>query len=121
MAEGYLKSLNKFIDIQSAGTNPAEKVNPYAIKVMNEIGVDISKHKTKNVNEFLNKSFDFVITVCDSAKDVCPVFTGDVKQRLHIGFEYPAGASGTEDDILKVYQKVRDEIMDKFTEFNRSL
>jgi arsenate reductase (thioredoxin) len=116
MAEGYLKSLDKFLQIHSAGTNPASRVNPNAVKVMNEIGIDISMNIPKNVSEFVNQSFDYVITVCDNAKKTCPVFTGDVQHRLHIGFDDPAEATGTEEEVLNTYRRVRDEIMNKFSE-----
>jgi arsenate reductase (thioredoxin) len=121
MAEGYLKSLDKFLDVHSAGTNPADKVNPYAAKVMSEIGSDISSHKSKNVNEFINQSFDYVITVCDNARETCPIFSGIVHHKLHIGFDDPADANGTEEEVLPVYRRVRDEIMDKFSEFYRTI
>lgn len=117
MAEGYLKSLDKFLEVHSAGTNPASQVNPNAIKVMNEIGIDISENKSKNVNEFINKPFDYVITVCDNAKETCPVFTGNIKHKLHISFNDPADATGTEEEVLSVYRRVRDEIMNRFSEF----
>jgi len=71
---------------------------------MSEIGIDISKNKTKSVDEFLNQSFDFVITVCDNAKETCPVFIGNVKQRLHIGFEDPASAMGSEEKNWKFFE-----------------
>lgn len=116
MAEGYLKSLDKFLEVYSAGTKPAANVNPFAVKVMNEIGIDISKNKPKSVDQFISKPFDYVITVCDNAKDTCPVFTGSVKQRLHLGFEDPAEAAGTEEEVLPVFRRVRNEIMDKFSE-----
>ena len=117
MAEGIMKRLGKNLDVYSAGTNPAKNVSSKAITVMKEIGIDISSHKTKSVDEFLNKSFDYVITVCDNAKETCPVFTGKVKNRLHIGFEDPYGAKGTEEEILNKYRQVRDEIFGEFNLF----
>jgi arsenate reductase len=83
---------------------------------MNEVGIDISGNEPKSVNRFLNDEFDYVITVCDGAKESCPVFTGKVKNRLHIGFEDPAEAAGTEEEKLEFYRKIRDEIKEKFTE-----
>lgn len=121
MAEGFLKSLDKNLEISSAGTKPETSVNPNAVRVMNEIGIDISSQVPKNVDIFKDKSFDYVITVCDSAKETCPVFTGNVKNRLHIGFEDPAEARGTEEEILAVYRKVRDEIKNEFSKFYESL
>lgn len=117
MAEGFLKSFNKNLDVFSAGTNAEKKVNPYAIKVMAEKGIDISNQFPKNVDLFIKESFDYVITVCDGAKEICPVFTGNVKHRLHIGFEDPANATGSDEEKLIVYRKVRDEIEREFREF----
>lgn len=114
MAEGFLKTFAPNLSIYSAGTNPARAVNPFAIKVMNEIGIDISNQYPKDVRNFLNDEFDYVITVCDNAKETCPIFTGKVKNRLHIGFEDPAEAQGTEEEVLKIYRKVRDQIKDAF-------
>ncbi len=115
MAEGLLKSLNPTLQVFSAGTKPAERVHPLAIKVMKEVGIDIGGNKPKNVEEFVNDSFDYVITVCDDAKETCPVFIGKVQHRLHIGFEDPAEAVGTEEEVLGVFRHVRDEIKRAFT------
>jgi len=114
MAEGFWKSFDKDLEVFSAGTKPAERVNPKAIKVMNEVGIDISRGKPENVEKYLDQSFDYVITVCDNAKETCPIFLGDVKHQLHIGFEDPAEATGTEEEILSVFRKVRDEIKEEF-------
>lgn len=121
MAEGFLKSLDSSLEVFSAGTNPAQCVNPNAIKVMNEIGIDISGGKTKSIEQFIDKSFDYVITVCDNAKETCPVFTGNVKHKLHIGFDDPADATGTEEKVLSVYRHVRDEIIEEFTAFHQKI
>ena len=121
MAEGILKLLDSSYKVFSAGTNPVPRVNPNAIKVMNEIGIDISGGHPKNVDEFLNQSFDYVITVCNNAKETCPVFTGNVKQRLHIGFDDPADAVGEEEKVLSVYRRVRDEIVEEFTAFHQKI
>jgi len=117
MAEGFLKSLDSSLDVVSAGTKAEGRVNPYAIRVMKEKGIDISNGTPTQVDEFLDRHFDYVITVCDGAKEVCPIFTGDVKHRLHIGFDDPAGATGTEEEILAVFRRVRDEIFRDFTKF----
>ncbi len=117
MAEGFLKSFDMDLEVYSAGTNPAEKVNPFAIKAMQEIGIDISIGIAENVDKYLSQSFDFVITVCDNAKETCPVFMGNVKHRLHIGFDDPADAVGTEEEVMPVYRRVRDEIKKEFYEF----
>jgi len=121
MAEGFLKSFDSELEVYSAGTKPAERVNPKAIQVMQEMGIDISKNYPKDVEQFVNESFDYVITVCDNAKETCPVFTGKVGQQLHIGFEDPAEATGTEEEVLAVFRRVRDEIKEKFWEFYQSL
>lgn len=117
MAEGFLRSFDKELEVYSAGTRPADKVNPKAIQVMNEIGIDISSNYPKSVDQFINDSFDYVITVCDNAKETCPVFIGKVGKQLHIGFEDPAEAIGTEEEILSVFRKVRDEIKKEFYKF----
>ena len=117
MAEGILKSFDSSLEVYSAGINPADKVNPKAIQVMKEIGINISSHKPKLVDQFLAKSFDYVITVCDHAKETCPFFTGKVSHRLHIGFDDPAEATGTEEEVLAVFRRVRDEIRIQFYKF----
>ncbi len=117
MAEGFLKSFDENLEVYSAGTKPAERVNPFAIKAMKEVGIDISNGIPENVDKYLSQSFDYVITVCDNAKETCPVFIGKVGKQLHIGFEDPADAVGTEEEILAVFRKVRDEIKRDFYEF----
>ena len=117
MAESYLNSFDENLEVYSAGTKPAERVNPFAVKAMNEVGIDISKGVAENVDKYLSQSFDYVITVCDNAKETCPVFMGDVKHRLHIGFDDPADAVGTEEEVMPVYRRVRDEIKKEFYEF----
>ena len=117
MAEGFLKSFDKSLTVYSAGTIPANSVNPMAIKVMKEDGIDISNNYPKSVDQFLNEPFDYVITVCDNAKETCPVFIGKVKHHLHIGFEDPAEAVGTKEEILSVFRKVRDEVKHDFYDF----
>ncbi len=84
---------------------------------MKEVGIDLSKKYPKSVDQFLNESFDYVITVCDNAKETCPVFLGRVGKQLHIGFEDPAEATGTEEEILSVFRKVRDQIKKDFLKF----
>jgi len=121
MAEGFLKSLDSGFEVFSAGTKPESGVNPNAVKVMSEIGIDISSQVPKYADIFKDKSFDYVITVCDSAKESCPVFTGNVKNRLHIGFEDPALAKGSDEEVLAVYRKVRDEIKTEFGKFYNSV
>jgi arsenate reductase len=120
MAEGFLKSFDKNLEVFSAGTKPAEKVNPFAVKAMKEIGIDISKGIAENVDIFVHQSFDYVITVCDNAKETCPVFIGDVKHHLHIGFDDPADAVGTEQEVMPFYRRVRDEIRRDFFNFYKN-
>ncbi|MHB8338687.1 MAG: arsenate reductase ArsC [Ignavibacteriaceae bacterium] len=117
MAEGFLRSFDSELEVYSAGTNPSKQVHPKAIQVMKEVGIDISKNYPKMVDKFLSESFDYVITVCDNAKETCPVFIGKVGKQLHIGFEDPADATGTEEEILSVFRKARDEIKRDFYEF----
>jgi arsenate reductase len=113
MAEGLMrKFFGECFDVFSAGINPS-KVNPKSIEVMREIDIDISKHISKSVNLFLNNSFDYVITVCDNARETCPIFSGEVKNKLHWSFEDPAEAKGTEGQILKKFREVRDLIKDR--------
>ncbi len=120
MAEGILKHLDPRLEVFSAGTNPADQVHPLAVRVMKEIGIDISNAYPKNVDHFLNTSFAYVITVCDHAKETCPVFTGKVTHRLHIGFKDPAAAQGTPETVLAIFRQVRDEIGQAFREFYRT-
>lgn len=117
MAEGFLKSFDSRQEVYSAGTEPAAVVNPNTIKVMQEVGIDLSQNRTKHVDRFLNQDFDYVITVCGGAKETCPVFLGNVKHRLHIGFVDPANATGIPEEILMVYRRVRDEIKKQFYKF----
>ncbi|MCL6097453.1 MAG: arsenate reductase ArsC [Bacteroidetes bacterium] len=121
IAEGFLKSFDAKLEVYSAGTNPSSRVHPIAVKVMKEIGIDISQNVPKNESTHLNQSFDYVITVCDNAKETCPVFTGKVKHRLHIGFEDPADATGTEEEIVAVFRKVRDQIKVEFYNFYKTI
>ncbi len=117
MAEAFLKSFDPRLEVHSAGTRPADRVHHAAIKVMNEVGIDINSNSTKNVDQYLADSFDYVITVCDNARETCPMFTGRVGKRLHIGFEDPANAKGNEEEILKVFRRVRDQIRKRMLEF----
>jgi arsenate reductase len=117
MAEGYLKHFDSELTVYSAGTIPSTAVNPKAIQVMKEIGIDISDGKPDNVNKYLEQSFDYVITVCGDAKETCPVFIGNVKEQLHIGFEDPADATGADEEILSEFRRIRDEIKVDFLEW----
>lgn len=117
MAEGFLKSFDERMEVFSAGTNPAERIHPKAVQVMKEAGLDLSGNYPKSVDQFLKMPFDYVITVCDNARETCPFFAGAVKHRLHIGFDDPAEASGSEDEVLAVFRRVRDEIKRDFWKF----
>lgn len=117
IAEGLLKSFDQNLEVYSAGTKPAERVHPKAVQVMKEIGIDLSANYPKMVDQFLNDEFDYVITVCGNAKENCPVFIGKVAKQLHIGFEDPAEATGTEEEILAEFRRVRDEIKRDFYNF----
>jgi arsenate reductase len=116
MAHGFLQSFNNNLIVRSAGTEPASRVNPTAIRVMLESGIDISRHKPESVDQYKREEWDYVITVCDHANETCPVFTGKVKSRLHIGFDDPSHAEGSEDYILSEFRRVRDEIKKAFNE-----
>jgi arsenate reductase (thioredoxin) len=109
MAEGLLRhDAGDSFEVESAGTRPGH-VKPEAIAVMKELGIDISGHRSKNVEEFEDQSFDYVLTVCDNAKETCPVFPGH-SNRIHKGFEDPATAQGSKEERLAVFRRVRDEI-----------
>lgn len=114
MAEAFLKSFDPSLEVHSAGTKPASRVHPRAVQVMQELGITLDGAVPKNVDRFLNDAFDYVITVCDNAKETCPVFIGNVKNRLHIGFDDPAEATGTEEEVVQVFRRVRDEIKQEF-------
>lgn len=116
MAEGWLRHYaGDCVQVFSAGTKPAG-LNPMAVAVMRERGIDISGQRSKHVDELAKEDFLFVITVCDSAREACPVFPGALYQ-LHWSFEDPAGAHGTEEEKLQVFRKVRDEIAEQIREF----
>ena len=117
MAHGFLQSFDQNIEVFSAGIHPAEKVHPTAIRVMAEVGIDISHHTPKSVNHYLNESWDYVITVCGGANESCPMFTGEVRNRLHIGFDDPSEATGRSEFINREFHRVRDEIKARFYEF----
>jgi arsenate reductase len=115
MAEGLLASFSSSLKVYSAGTKP-EKVNPFAIKAMDQIGVDISKNTSNHADEYSNIDFDYVFTVCDNAKEICPIYP-KAKQMIHHSFIDPADATGTEQEQLEVYVEVRDQLKDYFKAF----
>ncbi len=110
MAQGRLEHFYPDWEVYSAGTKPAEQVHPLAIEAMAQDGIDISSHRPKSVQKYLDQSFDIVLTVCDDAQKDCPVFAGEVKYRIHHSFEDPAKAKGSQQEQLEVFQKVRDQI-----------
>jgi arsenate reductase len=116
MAEGLLRhDAGGQFEVESAGTKPGI-VRPEAVSVMRELGVDISGHRSKHVNQFDGERFDYVITVCDDAKESCPVFLNAAK-RLHQSFEDPAAVNGSEEERLVVFRRVRDELREYLREF----
>lgn len=116
MAHGFLQSFDTKLLVYSAGTQPSGQVNPKAIEVMQEVGIDISHHTPHNVDDYTNDDWDYVITVCGGANEHCPTFSGKVNKRLHIGFEDPSEAIGTADFIQSEFIKIRDAIKKAFFE-----
>ncbi len=114
MAQGYLQHFAPEIAVASAGTEASGQLNPVAVKVMAEDGIDISHHTSDSVEKYLYDEWDYVITVCGGANEKCPVFLGKVKHRLHIGFDDPSHAVGTEEFIMSEYYRVRAEIKTTF-------
>jgi len=121
MAHGFLQSLSPEIRVYSAGTAPAERVNMLAVKVMREAGIDIRSHYPKSVGIYLNDEWDYVITVCDSAKETCPVFSGKVRHSLHFGFDDPSLAKGTPEQVINEFRRVRDQIRRRILLFYNEL
>lgn len=110
LAEGLLRrALGELADVQSAGSSPSGYVHPLAIEVMKEVGIDISGHRSKHMNGFLNQRVETVITVCGNADQACPTYPGQVN-RYHWGFDDPAHATGSDGEKLAVFRRVRDEI-----------
>ncbi len=117
MAEGVLRNAaSNLFDVHSAGSQPAGYVHPKAISVMEEIGIDISNHTSKSMNDFLNQDIHIVITVCGNADQACPTYPGQVK-RFHWGFVDPAKAEGSDDEIINCFREVRDQIRLVFEAF----
>ena len=110
LAEGILRAAaGDLVEVASAGSNPAGYVHPKSVEVMREIGIDISGHRSKHLEEFLSRPVDTVITVCGNADQACPIFPGQL-HRFHWGFEDPAHAKGTEEEVLDAFRRVRDQI-----------
>jgi arsenate reductase (thioredoxin) len=117
MAHGFLQSFDQNLLVRSAGTEASGKLNQKAVKAMAEIGIDISQHTSDSVDLYLGQEWDYVITVCGGANENCPAFLGKVKHRLHIGFDDPSHAVGTEEFIWSEFVRVRDEIKAGFWKF----
>lgn len=116
MAEGLLRHMaGERFDVESAGTEET-RVRPLAIRAMDEIGIDISSHTSKTLDRFIDESWDYVITVCDSANDSCPSFPGG-RRRLHWSFDDPSSATGSDEERLAVFRRVRDEIRERLRAF----
>ncbi len=117
MAHGILQSFDETLEVCSAGTHPAKQVNSKAVSVMREIGIDISGHTPKDVRQYLDRKWDYVVTVCGNVNETCPAFVGLVKYRLHIGFDDPSEAIGPPEFIDSEFRRVRDEIKERFYDF----
>lgn len=114
MAHGFLQHFDERLTVRSAGTEPARQVNHTAVEVMKVAGVDISHHTPTIVDHYINEEWDYVITVCDHANETCPLFMGKVKHRLHMGYEDPSHAKGTDEFIMSEFYRIRDQIKDDF-------
>jgi arsenate reductase len=120
MAEGLINArLGPAFQAFSAGTKPSGYVHPRAIQVMAEINIDLSRNDSKNLEQFRGQYFDYVITVCDSAKEDCPVWLDKAGERYHLGFDDPARATGADEEITAEFRRVRDEIADRVLSFLR--
>ena len=117
MAHGFLQSFDRHIEVYSAGTSPAKHVHPIAISVMSEVGIDISHHVPRNVKEYLDGPWDYVITVCGGANETCPTFVGKVGRRIHIGFDDPSKVVGSKEHVISEFRRVRDDIRKAFCDF----
>ena len=117
MAHGFLQSFDSHIEVYSAGISPAERVLPLAISVMAEVRIDISHHVPRNVKEYLDEPWDYVITVCGGANETCPTFVGKVGRRIHIGFDDPSKVVGSKEHVIFEFRRVRDEIRMAFRVF----
>ncbi|NPA46639.1 MAG: arsenate reductase ArsC [Chlorobi bacterium] len=110
MAQGFLRQFLPGATVYSAGTEPSERVHPLAVEVMREAGIDISAHRPESVERYVEMPFDYVITVCDDAREKCPVFTGEVRHRLHRSFDDPAAFQVPYVRKIAFFRRVRDEI-----------
>ena len=121
MAEGFLKQkIGEKYDVQSAGAKPSGYVHPIAKKVMSEIGIDLSDHSSKHLDEFMDEEVETVITVCDNAETCCPTFKGE-KNHFCWTFDDPADAEGSEEEVENEFRRIRDQICEQFTEYSKEL
>ena len=117
MAEGFLRALGgEQFESLSAGAKPAGYVHPLAVEAMREVGVDISKHTSKSIDDFEGKKLDYLVTVCDKARESCPTFSGAAKT-LHWSFDDPAHATGSDEEKMRVFRRVREEIKQRIRLF----
>lgn len=120
MTESFLKKFDPLLEVYSAGLEPLDRVNPLAIKVMKEKGIDISNRYPKPISKFLNQDFDYIVTISDKAQESLPSFNGKVKNHVHLNFEDPSKADGFGESKLEIFRKVRDSIEDHFYHFYKS-
>ena len=118
MAAGYLRQMRPEWQVLSAGTEPAAQVHTLAVKVMAEEGIDIAAEAPRQVADLITQSFDYLVTVCDQANQACPIFSGEVRHRLHIGFPDPAEARGSDIAVEAIFRQVRDDIRQRFAKFS---
>ena len=117
MAHGFLQDMDPGLVVRSAGTESTGRLNPKAVEVMQEAGIDISHHQSEQVDKYLHEEWDHVITVCGGANENCPAFAGKVNQRHHIGFDDPTYAEGSPEFVDSEYRRVRDEIREAVKAF----
>ena len=121
MAHGILQQLDPSLEVHSAGVRPASEVYPLAVQVMEEIGIDLSHHSPKQVDRYLDQAWDYVITVCGGARETCPLFRGKVSHSLHMGFDDPDAFTGTPEEIITEFRRVRDEIRISFQQLAQAI
>jgi arsenate reductase len=121
MAEGIIKNIFPSVHCESAGSNPADKVNPLAIDILKEIDIDISQNRPKSIDKFINEEWDYLISVCANADDNCPVFIGNVKNRIRYYFDDPSDAIGNDEAKREAFRNTRDLMIQKFNVLFMSL
>jgi arsenate reductase len=117
MAEAFLQSFDKELEVFSAGIEPGQEINPYAVRVMNELKLDISQKKPRHYSEFLNTAFDYLITVCDGTREEIKIPPLKFNTKFHLGFADPQKFTGTEEETLHEYRRIRDEIKNEIDYF----